>query len=135
MASERPPFDNVALLADNDRMYHRIGWVGNDRRAAAADHRNSHDRPRRRRQWTIRDRGAPVASYPDAAVRISILWKARPALVASDPPPLTRADRGIIHTDLIRRGIADDHDEPDLDDNDWLRRVHDTYYPDLQPRR
>src|SRR5713101_161896 len=28
MLSEQPPFGNVALMADNDRMYHRIGPVG-----------------------------------------------------------------------------------------------------------
>lgn len=28
MRSERPPFTNRALVADNDRMYHRIGWIG-----------------------------------------------------------------------------------------------------------
>ena len=137
MASERPPFDNIALLADNDRMYHRIGWVGTPDAAplpitasATIDHDDAD------RTWTICDGGAPVASYPDAAVRISILWKARPALVASDPPPLRPEQiTSIIHTDLIRRGIAGDHDDPDLDDSDWLRRVHDTYYPVIHPKR
>jgi hypothetical protein len=28
MRSEYPPFTNSALVADNNRMYHRIGWVG-----------------------------------------------------------------------------------------------------------
>jgi hypothetical protein len=28
MLSERSPFGNVAVIADNDRMYHRIGPVG-----------------------------------------------------------------------------------------------------------
>ena len=28
MLTEQPPFRNVAIMADNDRMYHRIGSVG-----------------------------------------------------------------------------------------------------------
>jgi hypothetical protein len=28
MFMERPPFRNVAIIADNDRMHHRIGRVG-----------------------------------------------------------------------------------------------------------
>jgi hypothetical protein len=28
MRSEHPPFTNSALVADNNRMYHRIGWTG-----------------------------------------------------------------------------------------------------------
>src|SRR4029077_13495870 len=28
MRSELPPFRNRALVSDNDRMYHRIGWIG-----------------------------------------------------------------------------------------------------------
>jgi len=28
MLREQPPFRNVAIIADNDRMYHRIGRVG-----------------------------------------------------------------------------------------------------------
>ena len=33
MRSRRPPFDNVALVADNNRLYHRIGWIGDPRAA------------------------------------------------------------------------------------------------------
>jgi hypothetical protein len=28
MRSEYPPFANSALVGDNNRMYHRIGWIG-----------------------------------------------------------------------------------------------------------
>jgi hypothetical protein len=28
MLSEQPPFSNAPLIADNDRMYHRIGAIG-----------------------------------------------------------------------------------------------------------
>jgi len=29
MLSEQPPFGNVALISDNDQLYHRIGAIGN----------------------------------------------------------------------------------------------------------
>ena len=29
MLSEQPPFGNVALISDNDQLYHRIGPIGN----------------------------------------------------------------------------------------------------------
>ncbi len=38
--------------------------------------------------WTIRDGTTVVATHPDADVRISVLWKAGPAVVPADPPPL-----------------------------------------------
>ena len=132
MASERPPFDNVALLADNDRMFHRIGWVGAVdapslpiTSAATIDHHDDGT-------WTISDQQTDVATYPDADVRISILWKARPARVTDDPPPL-RAEQivAIIDADLAERGAARAHDASVLDDDGWLRHVHDTYYPDI----
>ena len=105
MASERPPFDNVALLADNDRMFHRIGWVGAVdapslpiTSAATIDHHDDGT-------WTISDQQTDVATYPDADVRISVLWKARPAPVADDPPPLVAEQIvAIIDADLAERG-------------------------------
>ncbi len=136
MVSERPPFDNVALLADNDRMFHRIGWVGSRdapplpiTSAATIDHDDDGT-------WTIRDGTTVVATHPDADVRISVLWKARPAVVPADPPPL-RPEQivAIIDADLARRGATRDHHEHALDDDGWLRYIHDTYYPDITGNR
>jgi hypothetical protein len=37
MRTEEPPFGNVALCVDTDRVYHRIGAIGNDGARVAAD--------------------------------------------------------------------------------------------------
>ena len=82
--------------------------------------------------WTIRDGTTVVATHPDADVRISVLWKARPAVVPADPPPLRPEEIvAIIDADLARRGATRDHHEHALDDDGWLRYIHDTYYPDI----
>ncbi len=73
MRSERPPFANVALVADNDRMYHRIGWIG-DRdastmfpAAAQIDHRGD--------GWVVTEAGQTLATYASSQIRVSVLWK------------------------------------------------------------
>ena len=129
MRSRRPPFGNVALVADNDRMYHRIGWIGDVSTrppplAAAAV--IDHDRTGR---WTITDSGRTVQTYPDEQVRISILWKAQ---VDTGPvgEPLT-ADEIV---DVFARDLAARHIEPPHPSTDpttdiaWLDLVHRTYY-------
>jgi hypothetical protein len=76
MLTERPPFHNVAIMADNDRMYHRIGRVGApdaplpqmtgaaELRAVGSD------------TWAIVENGEVRATYPFNAVRLSLVWKA-----------------------------------------------------------
>jgi hypothetical protein len=76
MRSERPPFGNVALCADTDRMYHRIGPIGDldaepPRMSAAAQIHSSRDG-----HWSILENGEVRATYPHHAIRFSILWKA-----------------------------------------------------------
>ena len=104
MASVRPPFDNVALVADNDRMYHRIGWIGAPDApspvitSTATIHHDSAG-------WIIRDHGTTVATYGDDDVRVSILWKARAERLSEDPPPLSRdLIAQILQSDLASRG-------------------------------
>ncbi|MBV8139560.1 MAG: hypothetical protein JO121_28595 [Deltaproteobacteria bacterium] len=76
MLREQPPFRNVAIMADNDRMYHRIGRVGTPNAAlpqmtAAAElHAVGGD------TWAIVENGEVRATYPFNAVRLSLVWKA-----------------------------------------------------------
>jgi hypothetical protein len=76
MLTEQPPFRNVAIMADNDRMYHRIGRVGRPNASlpqmtAAAELRAvGGDR------WAIVENGEVRATYPCNAVRLSLVWKA-----------------------------------------------------------
>jgi hypothetical protein len=76
MLTEQPPFRNVAIMADNDPLYHRIGRVGAlnaplppmtdaaELRAVGGD------------TWAILENGEVRATYPFNAVRLSVLWKA-----------------------------------------------------------
>jgi len=76
MHTEKPPFRNVAIMADNDIMYHRIGRVGAPnaplpRMTAAAELRAMAGDT-----WAIVENGEVRATYPFNAVRLSLVWKA-----------------------------------------------------------
>ena len=126
----QPPFDNVALVADNDRMFHRIGWIGDPHAStptlspAAQIHHDPSGR------WTITDTGGTVCTYPDEQVRISILWKAQ-VLTETRVQALTPEQIvGIITRDLAARGseLPASATEP-ISDDAWIETVHRSYYP------
>jgi hypothetical protein len=132
MHSERPPFTNTALVADNDRMYHRIGWIGDPaaalpRISSAAEISHSDGGG-----WVITDSGRTRARYADAQIRISILWKAHRHL---DPgiddcvPPLTPGRIvEIFSADLKGRGLETGIGTSSLSDETWINLLHATYY-------
>jgi hypothetical protein len=131
MRSEHPPFTNSALVADNNRMYHRIGWIGDPAAAppvlsAAAqigDHADG--------GWIITDTGTSPARYDDRDIRISILWKAqvRPGPESGAAGSLTpELITEIISADLTRRGVQAPGRMPSLSDQGWLDLVHSAYY-------
>ena len=75
---ERPPYSNVAVLADNEYTYHRVGPIGRteqqvpddgipfDAELALTDDRG----------WEVRVDGTPLSSHSYEDVRLSVLWKA-----------------------------------------------------------
>ena len=133
MLSKRPPFDNVALVADNDRMFHRIGWVGDPTRGALSLPASATIHHPEGTAWTIVDGDRTVATYPDPEVRISILWKARVpddhtagALAA---PLSEERIIAIFAADLSARGIDAPPSASPLTDERWVDVVHATYYP------
>ena len=130
MRSEHPPFVNSALVADNNRMYHRIGRVGDPAAAppalSAAALIGRHDD-----DWIIAGTGTSPVRYDDRDIRISILWKAqvRPATENCALPPLTpELITEMISADLIRRGVQTSARVPSLSDQGWLDLVHSAYY-------
>ena len=131
MRSEQPPFINSALVADNNRMYHRIGWIGDLAAAspilsAAAQISHHADGG-----WIISDSGRAPVRYDDRDIRISILWKAqvRPGLQSGAAAPLTsELITGIISADLIRRGVQAPGQAASLSDQGWLDLMHSAYY-------
>jgi len=131
MHSEHPPFTNSALVADNDRMPHRIGWVGDPAArlpTISVDAEISH---LEHGGWAITDHGQTVAHYGDEQIRISILWKAQ---VRSDRPgPGTAAPLSpdlivdIFSADLASRGVETPVSSSPLFDAAWVDLVHATY--------
>jgi hypothetical protein len=137
MRSELPPLTNRALVADNDRMYlspdrldRRFGTDG-----ASDQHKRGNCAHRRHRLGDPRWR--PVcATYPDAQVRISILWKVRVELREVEKVSELTPDRILdsFAKDLEARAIRVSKPATPSSDQAWLDAVHATYYPviDLQ---
>lgn len=130
MRSERAPLTNRALVADNDRMYHRIGCVGEPSPATPALSRDARIEHRGADGWCVTEGGRDVRRYVDDEIRISILWKGRidstTAGVADDLTPDHIAER--FGRDLGSRGIAAATSASALRDSGWLDLVHATYY-------
>jgi len=130
MASERPPFGNVAIVADNHRMYHCIGAIGGPnptlpKMTAAAEILRTDG------GWSIREHGEIVASYSTDAVRLSVLWKAE---VFGDEDEAALADPlsparivEILQHDLHRRRLHIDGSDDPLADAAWIAEVCRTY--------
>ena len=131
MRSEYPPFTNSALVADNNRMYHRIGGIGDPDivpPVLSAAAQISHDADGR---WIISDTGRAPVRYHDRDIRISILWKAqvRPGPESGTAAPLTpELITQIISADLTRRGVQAPGQVASLSDQGWLDLVHSAYY-------
>jgi len=121
MRSEQPPFDNVALCADTDRMYHRIGPIGDHaatspRMSAAAQIQSDGGG-----NWSILENGEVRATYPSRAIRFSILWKAAIEERASNADNLT-LDRimSIFSADLRQRSLEFQLPSDPLADTAWI---------------
>ncbi len=73
-----PPFGNVAVVADNERVDHGVGPLAEPGRTELTD--LSIDAELRRRSdgtgWDVIDRGARRADFDDADVRVTVSWKA-----------------------------------------------------------
>ncbi len=76
MLSEQPPFGNVALCGDNDRMYHRIGPIGNGTEEMPRMSASAKIQPDGEGNWIILENGDVRATYLSHAIRFSVLWKA-----------------------------------------------------------
>jgi hypothetical protein len=121
MLSEQPPFGNVALCADTDRMYHRIGPIGepdaaSPRLSAAAQIHSNGDG-----HWSILENGEVRATYPYHAIRFSILWKAAIGDRQPNPGNLT-LDRimSIFTADLRHRKVDFQMPSDPLADTAWI---------------
>jgi hypothetical protein len=128
MRSERPPFGNLALIADNDQMYHRIGAIGDRHVELPRMSRSAHIQPDGDGSWRILENGEIRASYPRHAIRLSVLWKAAVGDRESSNDNLT-LDRimAIFIADLRHRNVDFQMPSDPLADNPWivlLQRVY-----------
>ena len=129
MHSEKAPFTNVAIVADNDRMYHRIGAIGEvgtplPRMTAGARIRFADN------QWVVEDEDECRARYALTAVRCSIVWKAD--VLRSEPAatPEALTPRQIVDTlerDLSERGERETTAPDPTADPIWIERVYRFY--------
>ena len=121
MLSERAPFGNVALMADNDRMYHRIGPVGDGYAAPPRISASAQIQPAGDGDWAIMENGEVRAVYPDRAIRLSLVWKAevRDRELKDDVLSLDRV-MAIFTADLRRRRAGFDMPSVPLTDAAWL---------------
>jgi hypothetical protein len=135
MRSEQPPFGNVALCADTDRIYHRIGPIGDadaasPRMSAAAQIHSNGDG-----NWSILENGEVRATYPYHAIRFSILWKA----AIGDRQPNTgnlTLDRimSIFTADLRHQGVDFQVPSDPLTDTAWILLLQRIYVDSVDQR-
>lgn len=121
MWSEQPPFGNVALCADTDRIYHRIGHIGDGKAELPQNSAAAQIQLHGEGNWTVLENSEVRAIYPSHAIRFSILWKAEVRDRDSRPDNLS-PDR-IMTTfvvDLRHRGIDFQIPSDPLADTAWI---------------
>ncbi len=134
-AVERAPFDNVAVVADNEATFHGVGPLGRpgDRMPRGLSHESR--LVRGDGEWLVVHDDAVVASYTDEVVRITVSWKAD---VHADAAAAARADSGADCLDLERvvamflddlhaRGIDAALPSDPLRDRTWVGLLGTTY--------
>ena len=128
MFTERPPFGNVAIMADNDRIYHRIGRVGEPDAKPPRITSAAEIRPVGSAAWEITENGETRATYPSGAIRLSLVWKAiRKSDADSELLTLDRV-MSVFIADLRRRSIDFRIPGDPLSDNEWVALLDRVYY-------
>src|SRR5579863_7759314 len=130
MLSERPPFGNVALISDNDRLYHRIGAIGDPAAELPRMSALAMIQPNADGKWTILENEEVRATYPGHATRFSVLWKAEVRDGGPRPDDLT-LDRimAVFTADLRQRGVEFYIPSDPLSDGAWILLLQRIYAP------
>ena len=130
MFSERPPFGNVALLSDTDRIYHRIGAMGDPDAELPRMSAEAQIQWDGEGNWIILENGEVRASYPSPAIRFSVLWKAEVWGTESRPGNLT-LDRimAIFTSDLRHRRVDFERPSNPSTDTAWILLLQRIYAP------
>ena len=132
----QPPLWNVAVVSDNEYMWHRVGPVGpeRDRKRPGEVSRDARLLTASGGGWELHDRGGVQAFAADQA-RVSILWKAYAFADqaaadeyhnhANDLNPALAA--AIFADDLRQRGVAVPGSADPIADPDWKTLIQQTY--------
>jgi hypothetical protein len=131
MRTESAPFGNVAIIADSDRMYHRIGRIGPADVALPRMSANAEIRLDRDGCWSIFDENECRARLSKEEVRLSVVWKAdvRPERAGSVGLDRLTAPHifQILQHDLEQRGVPCANDLELLHDPQWIQGVYRLY--------
>lgn len=138
---ESPPYDNVAVVADNEATFHGVGRVGPPEARMTEGVTTATRLVRGDGGWDVCDpEGAAVAHLADAEVRITVSWKAD---VLADEAEARRVDAGADHLDLDRvvdrfradlasRGVTVRRPDDPHADEAWTAALADAY-PERAP--
>jgi len=130
---ERPPFGNVAVVTDSDRMYHRVGAIGRPDQYLPEGSISASAKLQLKDNggWQIIDGGKVRVIYEPGQIRVSLLWKAivfenEAAAAAfedhSDDITLERAT-DIFCADLGARAIKFKEPSDPIRDPQWPRTL------------
>jgi hypothetical protein len=128
MYAERPPFGNIAIMADNDRMYHRIGRVGEPDVKLSSMTSAAEIRPVGRGAWEIVENGETRVIYRTSAIRFSLLWKAIREYEAHSESLTLDHVMSIFIADLRRRNVDFRIPADPLSDSEWMPLLDRVYH-------
>jgi hypothetical protein len=132
---ESAPFDNVAVVADNEATFHGVAPLG--RRGDPLPMHLTHESRlvRGDRGWDVVHDGSAVQHYADDAVRITMSWKAdvfadiRAAELADSGDDALTLDAVVerFAADLRERGHGSRRPSEPLRDREWIGLLAATY--------
>jgi hypothetical protein len=127
MLREQPPFRNVAIMADNDRMYHRIGRVGAPNAPLPQMTATAELCAVGGDTWAIVENGEVRATYSFNAVRLSLVWKADLEPEADSESLDLHQVMSIFVADLSRRKVDFRVPGDPLSDKTWIATLDSVY--------
>jgi len=133
MLSEQPPFGNVALISDNDQLYHRVAAVGDPIGKTPRISAKARIQPDGYGNWAILENGEVRATYPGHAIRLSVLWKAEVRTSRSTDNLTLDRIMAIFTADLRHRGIDFHLPSDPLDNTSWILLLQGIYAGPIPP--
>lgn len=125
---QRPPFDNVAVVADNESTFHGVAPVGPPGARMPMGLTRDSLLVRGDGGWDVTHDGEIVTHYDDATARITVSWKADVFVDAAAAQEFdSSADRldldtvmAMLTADMRSRGIDVADPAGDVHDRDWV---------------